>query len=326
MDFDAKLSEYFTKLTIKLNHKPAHNLVHLYADYVEIIGLSSNKNYVSTMDILDRFHDESIILKSKSDKDQALNNDEHERWINSIYRILLEREQIYAGDYPFEFLGNNKIKLKNVERLSDKNKVYIFLLLASNLSIFSLFEPELTSEFELVCHQVLTEYLPKHAIVKSFGKNTSYAGTAIEKIKKLAIDLKVEVDDDFLSKISEKGNMERGLDIIGWIPFSDNVANHLSLLCQCACGKEWFNKLTETRRYERYYKFYVNKPNHVMFIPYALIDYQRSDFHQGDELSVDTLLFERKRILCYVNDFNFFASLNSKELVDKCIEFEEDIV
>ena len=185
---------------------------------------------------------------------------------------------------------------------------------------------ELTSEFELVCFHVLSKYLPQHAVIKSFGKNTTYVGTAIDKIKSLATDLKVEVDEDFLNKISAKGNMDRGLDIIGWIPFADNVSNHLSLLCQCACGKEWYKKLIETRRYERYYKFYCNKPNHAMFIPYSLINYQGSDFFQADEISVDTVLFERKRIINYIDDLTFFTPLNSKKLVDKCIEFEEDIV
>lgn len=326
MNFDNKLNNYFANPTIKLSSKPAENLVHIYADYIEIISLFSNQNYVSTTDILDRFHDEGIILKNKQDEEQAADNDQNERWINSIYRVLLEREQLYNNDYPFDFLGNNKIKFKNVGLLTDKNKLYIFLLLASSLNIFGSFEAELTSEFELICYHALGKYLPQHATVKSFGKNTTYTGTAIEKIKKLAADLKVEVDDDFLNKISARGTMERGLDIIGWISFSDNVPNHLSLLCQCACGKEWYKKLTETRRYEKYYKFYCNKPNHAMFIPYSLINYQDSDFHQADELAVDTLLFERKRIINYVDDFTFFSPLNSKKLVDKCIGFEEDIV
>lgn len=326
MSFDKKLNNYFSNLTVKLGSKHTKNLVHIYADYVEIVSLVSNQNYVSTTDILDRFRDEGIISKNKRDEEQAANNDKYERWIDSFYRVLREREQLYNNDYPFDILGNNKIKLKNANKLNDKNKLYIFLLLASSLNIFDPFEPELTSEFELVCQNALLKYLPQHATIKCFGKNTTYTGTAIQKITKLATDLKVEVDDDFLNKISARGNMDRGLDIIGWISFSDNVPNHLSLLCQCACGKEWYSKLTETRRFEKYYKFYCNKPIHAMFIPYSLINYQDSDFHQADELSVDTLLFERKRIITYVDDFKFFGSLNSKKLVDKCIKFEEDIV
>ena len=326
MGFDSKLQDYFANVNITLSGKPAEHLTHIYADYVEIVSLFSNQNYVSTADVLDRFRDEGIIMQNKNDEEQAGENDKNEKWINSIFQILNEREYLYAADYPFEILGNNKIKLKDQAQLTDKNRLYIFLLLASSLNVFGLFESELTSEFELVCFHTLAKYLPSHATVKSFGKNSEYTGTATEKITKLAIDLKVNIDDDFLNKISPKGNQERGLDIIGWIPFSDNVSNHFSLFCQCACGKEWYKKLTETRRYERYYKFHCNKPNHAMFIPYSLINFQDSDFYQADELGTDTLLFERKRILNYIDDLTFFKALNSKLLVDNCIGFEEDIV
>lgn len=326
MSFDSKLKEYFANVNIKLSGKPAEHLIHIYADYVEIVSLFSNQNYVSTADVLDRFRDEGIIMQQKNDEEQAGENDKNEKWINSIFQILNEREYLFSTDYPFEILGNNKIKLKDQAQLTDKNRLYIFLLLASSLNVFDLFESELTSEFELVCFHTLAKYLPSHATVKSFGKNSEYTGTAKEKITKLASDLKVNIDDNFLNKISHKGNQERGLDIVGWIPFSDNVSNHFSLFCQCACGKEWFKKLTETRRYERYYKFHCNKPNHAMFIPYSLINFQDSDFYQADELGTDTLLFERKRILNYIDDLAFFMSLNSKILVDNCIGFEEDIV
>lgn len=326
MSFDKKIQDYFSNVNIKLSGKPAEYLAHIYADYVEIVSLFSNQNYISTTDVLDRFRDEGIITQKKNDDEQAGENDKNEKWINGIFKILNEREYLYTIDYPYEIFGNNKIKLKSQVQLTDKNKLYIFLLLASNLNVFGLFESELTSEFELVCFHSLTKFLPLHATVKSFGKNSKYTGTAREKIKKLAEELKVNIDDDFINKFSSKGNQERGLDIIGWIPFSDNVSNHFSLFCQCACGKEWYKKLNETRRYERYYKFYCNKPNHAMFIPYSLINFQGSDFYQADELGTDTLLFDRKRILNYSDDLTFFNALNSKTLVDNCIEFEEDIV
>ena len=168
--------------------------------------------------------------------------------------------------------------------------------------------------------------MPTHAVVKSFGKNSEYLGTAIGKIRLLAKELKVGVNDNFLNKISTRGNQERGLDLIGWIPFDDNVANYFSILSQCACGKDWYKKLAETRRYENYYDFYCSKPLHAFFIPYSLINYQNSDFYQADEISIPTLLFERKRILNYITDTSFFGELSSKQLVDKCIEYEEDII
>ncbi len=326
MSFEDKLNHYFSSFTIKLSGKPAQHLKHIYADYIELISLFSNQNYVSASDIEDRFRDESIISQRKSDSEQAEANDGTEGWIDSLYLELNNRNELYGDFYPYEFLGIKRIRLKESSQLTNENKLYLFLLIASSLNVFDQFEPEITTEFETVCYRALSEFLPKHAIVKPFGKNTSFSGSALEKIRILATQLKVEVDESYLSKISTRGNMERGLDLIGWIPFSDSIGNHLSLLCQCACGKEWYRKLTETRRYEKYYRFYNNKPNHVMFIPYALIDYQESNFHQADEISVDTLVFERKRIINYITDFTFFDSLKSKKVVDQCILSEEDIV
>ena len=61
-----------------------------------------------------------------------------------------------------------------------------------------------------------------------------------------------------------------------------------------------------------------------MFIPYALARDSNS-FFQSDELD-NRLLFERKRILDNITDTTFFDNLDSKQLIDCCIEFEEDTV
>lgn len=325
MTIEEKIQKYFSAVNIKMSLKPAENLTHLYADYLEMVSLFSNSNYISSSDLLDRFRDEGLITKRKADDEQAEDNDKHEHWVNQIFEIILERKILFQDDYPFEILGNNKIKLKSIDDLNDRHKLYLFLLASSCLYLFEIFESDLTKEFESVCYEALRKFLPSHSTVKSFGKNSDYTGTAVEKINNLASDLKVKVNNAYLNKISKKGNQERGLDIIGWIPFNDSVANFLSILCQCACGKEWYKKLNETRRYENYYEFHCNKPVHAMFIPYALINYQCSDFHQADEIT-DSLLFERKRILNYVSDTTFFNALNSKSIIDKCIEYEEDIV
>jgi len=326
MSFDEKLTTFFSKIEIKCSAKPSDHLTHLYADYVEIVSLFSNSNFISTSDILDRFKDEGIIRRKKNDSEQAQSNDDNERWVDEIFQIIQERKVLYADEYPFEITTDNKLRLKPVGSITDKNKVYLFLLISACLYQFSIFEPELTSEFELVCYHALLKFLPSAAIVKSFGKNSEYTGTAIEKIRALASELNLLVDEPFLNKISKKGVQERGLDLIGWLPFQDKVGNLLVILSQCACGKEWYKKLTESRRYEKYYKFYCNKPVHLMFIPYSLINYQDLDFYQADELSVDTLLFERKRILNYIHDSTFFNSFDSKKIVEKCIAYEEDIV
>lgn len=303
----------------------AKHLTHLYADYLEVVSLFSNNNYVSSSDLIDRFKDEGFIACKENDDEQAESNDENEQWINSIFDIIVERENLFGDDYPFEVSGNNKIRLKDSVSQNNRHKIYLFLLLSSCLNNFKKFEPELTTEFESVCYQTLSSFLPTHSTVKSFGKNSDYSGTAIEKINKLAEDLRIKVDDSSINEISKKGTKDRGLDIIGWIPFDDSVSNFLSILCQCTCDKDWNEKLSETRRYENYYRFHRNKPVHAMFIPYALINVQDSVFHQSDEIH-DSLIFERKRILNFVKEDTFFDSFKSKVLVEKCITYEEDIV
>ncbi|MFP4090973.1 MAG: hypothetical protein ACLFT3_11765, partial [Cyclobacteriaceae bacterium] len=169
-------------------------------------------------------------------------------------------------------------------------------------------------------------YLPQKAIVKSFGKNSEYTGTAKSKMRALAEEMNISIDETFLEKISDLGNQERGLDLIGWLPFNDRVPNFISVLAQCACGKEWYLKLGETKRYNRYYKFYLQEPIHALFIPYALTNYQNTDFHQGDEFGSDVLVFERFRILSTIDDTDFFKKMASSLLVLKCLESQEDIV
>src|SRR5690606_40523503 len=74
---------------------------------------------------------------------------------------------------------------------------------------------------------------------------------------------------------------------------SSDLPNFLSILAQCACGKEWYNKLDETRRYEKYFDFEGLHPIHSVFVPYNLISHAKKTFFQNDEIKVPTLVFER---------------------------------
>lgn len=321
--FEEKLDKYFQKFRLSLPSKYPEHQKHLYGDYIEVIALFSNHSFVTSSDILDRFKDEGIIRQVKDASRQAEKNDENEAWISGIFRTLEDRSFLYGDTYPFEYEAG-RISLR--EELTVPQKLYLNLLLCSNLSIFHSFEPELTSEFEMICYYALCSYLPPNSIVKSFGKNSEYDGSAVEKILKLAEHLNIGINQEYIDELSARGNQERGLDVIAWIPFGDLVPNFISVFAQCACGKEWYKKLTETRRYENYYKFYHQLPIHAFFMPYSLINYQSSKYYQADELTVKTLIFERKRIISLLSDFDFFQELASKVLVDKCIEYEEDIV
>ncbi|AFL83590.1 hypothetical protein Belba_0947 [Belliella baltica DSM 15883] len=331
MSFEEKLDSYFSKISIQLKEStgltgnPAKHLLHIYADYVEVVSVFSNGTYISVTDILDRFKDEGLIHQKEKDSDQAEGNDENQTFVENIFRLILEREQLYGNDYPFLIRDSNKIIVKEIAELTLRNKLYFFLLFSSSLSLFNLFQPELTKEFEFICFKALKNFLPNDSEVRSFGKNTTYSGTAITKIRQLASELNVDIDERALDQISHRGTQERGLDLIGWIRFTDNVPNLLTILAQCACGKEWYQKLRETERYNRYFDFHCSKPIHVMFVPYSIIDYNRSIFYQNDECN-DRIIFERKRILDLSKNAEVYNELISGEFIERCINAREDLV
>lgn len=183
----------------------------------------------------------------------------------------------------------------------------------------------LTTEFELLSGEVLKEFLPDKAVIKQFGKNTGYKGSARDKIRALADELNIDTDEYEINQISKQNNQEEGLDLIGWIPFKDNNPNTIIILGQSGCGKNWYGKKFETSRYENFFHFYKQPPIHTLFIPYA-ISSNEGRFYQSKDIVKPTLIFERKRLLEYSQNQDFFDYFKSKEIVERCIDFVEDIV
>lgn len=328
MIFKEKIKRQLSNLYIEAK-KHNRNSNHLYADFTEIIALMSNENFVTTTDVLNRFKKEDINPgknssdvgngRKKSESNSEFNDDD-EQWIYEIFDILNFRKSLFADRYPFEVTQNKAILKKD---LSDIQKLYLILLLSSNLNYFSLFEPELTSEFESISFHALKTILPSNGKIKEFGKNSEYRGTAKKKIIELAKDLNVEIVEREIDNIL--GNKDGGLDLIAWIPFEDKIPNMVTIMGQCACGKNWPAKQYETNKfYEAYYNFFRLQPIRSLFIPYALTK-SLYTFYQSEDIG-ETLLFDRKRILDNIKDTAFLNDLKSKIIVEECIKFEEDIV
>jgi hypothetical protein len=327
MNFKEKLERQFDTLKVTVINEPKYQH-HLYADYTELVCLLSN-GFVSTSDIIDRLTDNGMkfpLEKEKLDGEIGLVeseiDDNKEGWINVIFDVLAERESLYRESYPFE-ISSNKIKLK--DEIDSTNEFYIFLLISSSLMFFGKLQNVITTEFEILSEKVLSKYLPERAIIKPFGNNTEFKGNARSKIKQLADLLFIETDDYEINQISEHNSKEEGLDLIGWIPFSDSNSNALIILVQCGCGKDWDSKRFETSRYENFFRFYRQPPIHSLFIPYALSN-KDGKFYQSKDIVSPTLVFERYRMLEYAKLFDFDNNFLSKQIVEKCIEYQEDIV
>lgn len=284
----------------------------LYADFVELLAVFSKGDGVAYGDVLDRFFGEP------DENNSSETNDANESFVDGIFSMIEERNFLYAGLYPFYFGDEQTIRLK--DNLSMPQKLYLFLLLSSSLNIFKAFNSEITSDFEKVSYEVVKSFLP-NAIVKQFGKQSEYSGTAKEKIKKLANDLGLPTDDYEIGNIGERNNQERGLDIVSWLPFEDSCQNKVVFLCQCACGKQFESKQHDIRRYEHYYRFYRTKPQRTLFVPYSLINPKENKFYHSDYVEDDYLLFERLRIVNLMKKKeDILSHLKSTCLIEKCIQ------
>ena len=325
MNFNEKLEILFRNLEIESPNVPKY-IEHVYADYVELNALFL-KEEVTIADISDKLRDvkdynmletgELDEIENNLDEIASLEaerNDMIAKRFYSIFDVCIDRQRLYENnEYPF-IVGENHIRLK--DDLSDKQKTYLLLLLCSNLNCFNLIQHELTADFELLSYYALTSYLPSKAIVKSFGKNSDYTGNAINRIKVLAAEIGITINENKISCISPQNVQERGCDLVAWIPFTDKIPNMFIALSQCACGKDWDKKQSDTIFFKGYF-YFEKSPLHVMFIPFAISN-TGDKFYQHDRV-LDNIFFDRKRIIEQLEEFDFLLELKSFSAVEKSI-------
>lgn len=294
--------------------------INQFADVVELLAILNKESGTSKGDVKDFLYGENDNTSENDNNDEvneSENNDRKEAFIDSIFKILKDRVVLFANQYPF-VITDNVLCIKEAIDVNEKN--YIFLLISSSLDIFKKFQSVLTTDFETISYEAFKEYLPKKAIIKQFGKNSEYRGNAKTKITQLANDIGLPIDEYEISQVNERNPQERGLDIVGWIPFEDNCQNKIVFLCQCACGKKYEIKQHDTRRFENYYVFYKTKPQHTLFIPSSLINIDEQKFYHSDYIENDYLIFERKRMVSLLKDNDVLNKLDSNRLIEKCLE------
>jgi hypothetical protein len=327
--FNQNISEQFTSFSVKMPNE-AKSKKNIHADYVELVCLFSN-DYISQSDVIDRMQDsgDEFELPNPTDGDigliDAQRNDSAEKFINTVFEFIEERKTIYQNTYPFETDTEKGIKLKEKTSLTEQQRLYLYLLIASSLNSFRKLQSNITSEFETLSETVLKSYLPTQARVLNFANNTVYHGNTKEKIKQLAKEINLECNNEEIEQISENNSKEEGLDIVAWIPFEDKNPNTIIILGQCACGKNWFGKQNETLRYENYLRPYKQPFTHSVFMPYDLKN-TKGRFGLSKDITTNHLIFERRRILNLANNDIFDNLKYSKQIIDKCLEYQEDVV
>lgn len=162
-----------------------------------------------------------------------------EAFISSVWRELEYRQGMYMCSF-FE-VGDLAVEAK---RDSESNPEYLVCLILSLFGVPG--HTKLPAKiFERMACEAVKRYLSGNAVV--FGwppegerENTQGGEESIikQRTKKLASDL----NEKFCESPPSRFN-DRGLDVVGWIPFRERRSGQSVILLQCAAGHGWKSKL-----------------------------------------------------------------------------------
>ncbi|BCV56418.1 hypothetical protein TUM17384_03630 [Shewanella algae] len=303
----------------------ARDKTHYYCDYIELIALCSDSDGLSNSDIYDRYLEDDRI-KEIGSEDGAQSN---ERWVSDIenwFSELQARVVAYGEYYPFFFEGS-RFAFKS--ELTDCHRMYLGFLLCSSLKYIqgsSLF----SSAFELASLYAMKAYLPNIAAVHTFGVSSRnigrYTGSLEDKIRLLSQDTKYPISSR--PNVFRNGdNGDAGIDIVSWLPFSDdvNLDKKLLLVGQSASTVEWAQKQHSVDRIKSYLDIETKVLN-VLFVPFDMRDYERN-INEWTLVTTD-ILFDRLRMLKLIEPDELFSSGlgdEFKQAISSAIDFVESI-
>jgi len=235
--------------------------IHHWADWVELCCLESLDGSITRKEMEKRLHlKRSLQTKKVKISEEELESEtqmfaepededivEIEEQLEEVvlwFKHLATRQKFFGKIYPFS-LHEKDARLEIADDFTEEQRIYLSLLMMSNLHYFSAIENALTSDFEQMCSEALKRFFPAMAEVHVFGKSRAaaprYSGNIFERVVKVAQDLRGEL-------IAKKEHFpptstgDAGLDIIAWVPMDDPAPGRLAVFGQCACTPEWTTK------------------------------------------------------------------------------------
>jgi len=215
-----------------------------------------------------------------------------EAFLTSIWRALDYRQQLYSR--PFF-----KVEERTVEPQFDFRppSEYLACLLLSLFGVQG--DTQLPAKlFEKLTCEAIRRYLSGRGAVFGWpsdaGDRTEDEGES--KIKRKIERLAKELHERFCEAPAARFN-DRGLDVVGWIPFSDKRPGQVVVLLQCAAGHNWKDKLPVPIDAWLQYIHWACNPLKAFAVP-CVVD--ERDWH---EMSKDKGVFlDRARILNLLSD------------------------
>lgn len=335
---EEKLSGYLTKL----QRTPTSTQAELYkfADFIELKCIANLDGIYAQTDFIDdirpRAEDLYEVLEEDGDDEDdefiEIKGDKAEtntRWsmrASDCYSLFPNRSIVFGEDYPFEIDATGKILSLKAD-LTDRHKLYIFLLFSANLQYTGDFQPMLTSTFEYLCLEVLRDFVPERAKMMLFASSNLEdvkdwvvpKKKLWDKLEYLATELRTTVRVS-KTEIDDRDSGDGGIDIAAVIPFFDEQSHVPVFIGQCACSPiDWISKQDDIG-YNNLNNLFNLKTTPVpfVFIPQS---YRLGD---GNWFRVKNIrathLIDRQRILAHFHDIEEFRSYRSHAIVEKLID------
>jgi len=253
------------------------------ADWIELM-ISTEKNPLSKAYVANAI-------------EAASGEEPSEAFITSVWRELLYRESLYSRNY-FKVDETTIVPRRKTFPVE-----YIACLLLSLYGVPG--NSNLPAKlFERLSCEAVQAYLTGRAIV--FGWPFEPQGddeeTAIkQKVRLLATDAVEKFNEAPAARFKD-----RGLDIVGWIPFKDGRSSQSIILIQCAAGHNWADKSPVPMGPWCQYIHWACDPIKGFAVP-CVID--ERDWHENSR--VKGVLFDRPRIL------NFLPSVMTDKTLKK---------
>lgn len=295
-----------------------------WADYIELLCLSSQDGEFSYRDLEPYINQKLELVREGNDDDshqRAFKGLEWGQRINDFFRILRYRQQCINNIYPFKLNKGNLLSLEKPFSLG--NYFYVYLLFSSNLSYFNQYQYTFTSCFEEVAKHVVKKLLPPGAEVHIFGTargESRYNGDLYSRICQLGQDIRVEVICKQENFQNIRGG-DAGLDVVAWVPISDNASGIPVYFSQCACTVDkWKDKQHSVGLATWGNRFRWISP----YTPMTVVPFSyraASGLWENDDSIANMLMIDRDRIIILLNnDYQFFCDFEAYEQVKSLID------
>lgn len=218
------------------------------ADFVEL--LSWTYGFASATDVIrylgiasDNIDDNGEEFKGCEDEE-----DEHQVALESVFTVIGDRIRICGDSYPFHLDESGTVlRFHGVDGIAGR-QLYLYLLCATRLNMITnkvLDGVDGTLLMEDVSAATMKSYLGgdvAHSMVFGTAGTGGFEDRVTRFIKEIKEPCRFEsIDGEDVPVRAQDG----GVDVVGWIPFSDDAPGKLSVFAQVKTGTNWRRHLSD---------------------------------------------------------------------------------